>query len=181
MRISKEFTPIVIGYKHEEEKRYKINLDAKIKALEEFYSYVGKFISTEERNVFRANLYDTFVQRFYDKYSKDYKHITINKMFALLDVNIEKINSLISTINSIEIDETEDVPDFNIYTSNEEENKLYKYLKNIIENIEILQKSGHHIYPAPLVNAFNGALQFDFKENRIIPSVNFVKGIALRF
>ena len=181
MRISKEFTPIVIGYKQEEAKRYKNNLEAKLSALQTFYEYVGQFISTEDRNVFRANLYDTFVQRFYDKYSKDYPHITINKIFALLDVNIEKINSLISTINTIEIEETENAPDFNIYTESEEQNKLHKYLQNIIENIEILQKDGATIYPAPLVNAFNGALQFDFKENRLKPSVNFVKGIALRF
>lgn len=181
MKTKREFTPIVIGHKHEEEKRYTINVEAKIKALEEFYSYVGRFISTEDRNVFRANLYDTFVQRFYDKYSKDYPHITINKIFALLDVNIEKINSLISTINSIEIDETEDAPDFKIYTESEEQNKLFGYLQTIIHNIEILQKDGATIYPAPLISAFNGALQFDFKDNRLKPSVNFVKGIALRF
>jgi hypothetical protein len=181
MKTSNKFTPIIIGYKSEEEKIYKANLEAKISALEDFFSYVGKFISTEDRKTFRANLYDTFVQRFYDKYSKDYKHITINKMFALLDVNIEKINSLISTINTIEIDETEDAPDFRILTESEEQNKLFGYLKTIIDNIEILQKDGATIYPAPLINAFNGALQFDFKENRLKPSINFVKGILLRF
>jgi hypothetical protein len=181
MRTTKEFTPIVIGYKEDEAKRYAINLEAKKKGLEEFYSYVGRFISTEDRNVFRANLYDTFVQRFYDKYSKDYKHITINKLFALLDVNIEKINSLIAIINSIDIDENEEPQDFNIYTENIEQNKLYGYLKTIIDNIENLQKGGFTIYPAPLVNAFNGSLHFDFKENRLKPSIHFVKGKPIRF
>ena len=180
MKIKREFTPEIIGYRTEDEKRYKINLEVKIKALEEFYSYVGRFISTEDRNVFRANLYDTFVQRFYDKYSKDYKHITINKMFALLDVNIEKINLLISTINSIEIDETKDAPDFNIYTSNEEENKLHKYLQNIIENIDHLKET-RNIFPAPLISGFNGMFQFDFTTNKIVPSIPFIKGERLRF
>jgi hypothetical protein len=181
MKTSNKFTPIIIGYKAEEEKIYKNNLEAKISALEDFFSYVGKFISTEDRKTFRANLYDTFVQRFYDKYEKDYPHITINKLFALLDVNIEKINSLIAIINSIDIDENEEPQDFNIYSENEEQNKLYGYLKTIIDNIENLQNNGHHIYPAPLINAFNGSLHFDFKQNKLIPSVNFVKGIALRF
>jgi hypothetical protein len=181
MKNTKEFTPIIIGYKSEDEKTYKTNLEAKISALQTFYDYVGKFISTEDRKTFRANLYDTFVQRFYDNYSKDYPHITINKLFALLDVNIEKINSLIATINSIQIDEAATEPDFNIYTENEEQNKLYGYLKTIIENIENLQKGGFTIYPAPLVNAFNGSLHFDFKENRLKPSIHFVKGKPIRF
>lgn len=181
MKTSNKFTPIIIGYKSEDEKAYKTNLEAKISALEEFFSYVGKFISTEDRKTFKTNLYDTFVQRFYDKYAKDYPHITINKLFALLDVNIEKINSLIATINSIQIDEDAPLPNFNIYTENEEQNKLYGYLKTIIDSIENLQNNGHHIYPAPLVNAFNGALHFDFKDNRLKPSIHFVKGKALRY
>ena len=179
MRISKEFTPIVIGYKQEEAKRYKNNLEAKLSALQTFYEYVGQFISTEDRNVFRANLYDTFVQRFYDKYSKDYPHITINKIFALLDVNIEKINSLISTINTIEIEETENAPDFNIYTESEEQNKLHKYLQNIIENIDHLKET-RNIFPAPLISGFNGMFQFDFTTNKIVPSIPFIKGERLR-
>ena len=179
MRTTKEFTAVVIGHRTEDEKRYKINLEAKKSALDDFYSYVGKFISTEDRNVFRANLYDTFVQRFYDKYSKDYRHITINKMFALLDVNIEKINLLISTINSIEIDETENAPDFNIYTESEEQNKLHKYLQNIIENIDHLKET-RNIFPAPLISGFNGMFQFDFTTNKIVPSIPFIKGERLR-
>jgi hypothetical protein len=178
---TKEFTPIIIGYKSEDEKTYKTNLEAKISALEDFFSYVGKFISTEDRKTFRANLYDTFVQRFYDKYAKHYPHITINKMFGLLDVDIQRINSLISIISSIDIDENAAAPDFNIYTENIEQNKLYGYLKTIIENIENLQNNGHHIYPAPLINAFNTALHYDFKDNRLKPSIHFVKGQTIRF
>jgi hypothetical protein len=181
MKTSNKFTPIIIGYKAEEEKKYKTNLEAKISSLQTFYDYVGKFISTEDRKTFRANLYDTFVQRFYDKYAKDYPHITINKMFGLLDVDIQRINSLITTINSIDIDENEEPQDFNIYTENEEQNKLYGYLKTIIDNIENLQKGGFTIYPAPLVNAFNGSLHFDFKDNRLKPSIHFVKGQKIRF
>jgi hypothetical protein len=181
MKNTEQFTPIVIGFKAEEQKQYIESVEAKKKALQTFYDYVGKFISTEDRETFRVNLYDTFVQRFYDKYAADYPHITINKLFALLDVNIDKINSLIATINSIDIDENEEPQDFNIYTENEEQNKLYGYLKTIIENIENLQKSGHHIYPAPLINAFNGSLHYDFKKNKLIPSVNFVKGKTIRF
>lgn len=178
---TKEFTPIVIGFKTEEQKRYRESVEAKLSALQTFYDYVGKYISTEDRETFRANLYGTFVERFYDKYSKDYPHISISKMFALLDVNTDKINSLIATINANDIDETAPDPDFNIYTESEEQNKLYSYLKTIIENIENIKGQGHTIYPAPLVSAFNGALNFDFKENRLIPSIHFVKGIKLRY
>jgi len=181
MKNIKQFTPIIIGYKSDEEKAYKTNLEAKKNALQTFYDYTGKFISTEDRKTFRANLYDTFVKRFYDKYAKDYPHITINKLFALLDVNIEKINSLIAIINSIQIDEDAPEPNFNIYTESDEQNKLYGYLKTIIDNIENLQKGAHHVYPAPLINAFNTALHYDFKENRLKPSVHFVKGQIIRF
>jgi hypothetical protein len=181
MKTSNKFTPIIIGYKSEDEKTYQTNLEAKKNALEELFSYIGKFITTEDRKTFRANLYDTFVQRFYDKYANNYPHITINKMFGLLDVDIQRINSLISKISSIDIDENAAAPDFNIYTENEEQNKLYGYLKTIIENIENLQKSGFTIYPAPLINAFNSALHYDFKDNRLKPSIHFVKGKPLRF
>jgi hypothetical protein len=103
-------------------------------------------------------------------------------MFGLLDVDIQRINSLISIISSIDIDENAaPLPDFNIYTESQEQNKLFQYLQTIIDNIENLQNNGHHIYPAPLINAFNGSLHYDFKQNKLIPSVNFVKGIALRF
>lgn len=177
----KEFKPIVIGYRNEDEKNYKTRLEAKTSALEEFYSYVGKFISTEDRTTFTTNLYETFIQRFSDRYSKDFPHLSLNKIFGLMDINTDKINSLIQRINSIDIDITAASPDFNIYTENEEQNKLFGYLQTIINSIEILQKSGKHIYAAPLVQAFNGALNFDFKENKLKPSIHFVKGIIRRF
>lgn len=172
---TKQFTPIVIGHKTEEEKQYRINLEAKKKALEGFYDYVGQFISTEDRKTFTSNLYETFIQRFSDRYAKDFPHISINKIFDLMDVNTNKINSLIQTINSIDLDIDTPEPDFNIYTENEEENKLHTYLKNIIENIDNL-KEKRNVYPAPLISAFNGMLQFDFQTNTIIPSVGFIKG-----
>ena len=181
MKTSNKYTPIIIGYKAEEEKTYKANLEAKISALESFYAYIGNYISTENKKMFTDNLYDTFIQRFSDRYSQDFPHISLNKIFSLMDVDIQRINSLISIISSIDIDVEAPLPDFNIYTESEEQNKLFQYLQTIIDNIENLKKNGHHIYPAPLVSAFNGALHFDFKENKLIPSVNFVKGIALRF
>lgn len=171
---TKQFTPIVIGHRTEEEKQYRINLDTKKKALEDFYSYVGKFISTEDRNTFTSNLYETFIQRFSDRYAKDFPHISLNKIFDLMDVNTNKINSLIQTINSIDLDIEAPAPDFNIYTENEEENKLHTYLQNIIENIDHL-KEKRNVYPAPLISAFNGMLAFDFLTNTIIPSVSFIK------
>lgn len=172
---TKKFTPIVIGHKSEQEKQYRINLEAKKRALEDFYTYVGNFISTEDRNTFTSNLYETFIQRFSDRYAKDFPHISLNKIFDLMDVNISKINSLIQTINSIDLDIEAPEPDFNIYTENEEQNKLHTYLKTIIENIDHL-KEKRNVYPAPLISAFNGMLQFDFLTNTIIPSVGFIKG-----
>lgn len=172
---TKQFIPIVIGYRTDEAKRYTIDLEVKKKALEDFYSYVGKFISTEDRNTFTSNLYETFIQRFSDRYSKDFPHISLHKIFDLMDVNTNKINSLIQTINSIDLDIEATEPDFNIYTENEEENKLHTYLQNIIENIDYL-KEKRNVYPAPLISAFNGMLQFDFLTNTIIPSVAFIKG-----
>ena len=179
MRTTKEFTAVVIGHRTEEAKRYKINLDAKIKALEEFYNYVGKFISTEDRKTFDANLYDVFIQRFSNRYSNDFPHISLNKMFGLMDVNTDKINSLIQTISSIDIDAAAAAPDWNIYTESEEQNKLYKYLQNIIENIDHLKET-RNIFPAPLISGFNGMFQFDFTTNKIVPSIPFIKGERLR-
>ena len=178
---TKEFTPIIIGYRAEEQKRYRESVEAKLSALQTFYDYVGNFISTEDRETFRADLYGTFIQRFSDRYSKDFPHISLNKIFGLMDVNMDKINSLIDTINSNDIDEEAPEPNFNIYTESEEQNKLFQYVQTIIENIENIKGQGHTIYPAPLVSAFNGALQFDFKENKLIPSIHFVKGISLRY
>ena len=93
---------------------------------------------------------------------------------------MNKINSLITTINSIDIDVEAPAPDFNIYTENNVENKLFGCLQTIIDNIEELSKT-RNVYPAPLVSGFNGMLQFCFQTNKIVPYVGFIKGDRQRF
>jgi len=177
---TKSFTPQIIGYQTELEKEYTMNLQAKINALDEFYQYVGKYVSVEDKNAFKGKFYETFIQRFSDKYAKDFPHLSLNKMFELVELNIGKVNALIDTINSIDLDVDADAPDFNIYTENEEQSKLHEYLTSIIQNINELSKT-RNVYPAPLVQGMNGMLQFDFTTNKMIPSIPFIKGERQRF
>jgi len=176
----KQFIPQIIGHRKGLEKEYTMNLQAKINALDEFYQYVGKYVSVEDKNAFNGKFYETFIERFSDKYAKDYPHISINKMFELVELNIGKVNALIETINAISIDVDSPAPDFNIYTENEEQNKLHEYLTSIIQNINELSKT-RNVYPAQLVHGMNGMVQYDFTTNKIVPSISFVKQERQRF
>jgi hypothetical protein len=107
-------------------------------------------------------------------------------MFELLEVDSAKIDFLVREIEAIKLEidyntgEPAEKPDFNIYTKNEAENKLYTYLQKTISIIQEGEAFGIKVYPADIMRAYSGFLGFDFSQNKIVPNVARVLGTERR-
>lgn len=180
--MSKEFKPIIIGHKHEEEKTFKASVEAKKMRYKELFSHLSKFISVDEISAFDGRIYDEVIKRFTDKHHASYPTLSIEKVAELHDMSLHKIEAMISAFNMINIpwdiekNAPLQTPDFRIKTQNEEQNKRYTLLSNIVNAIEQAQAQEMTFYPSPMLQGFNGWMQFDFDTNKIVPNIARVQG-----
>jgi hypothetical protein len=106
-------------------------------------------------------------------------------MLEAMEVNILKLEALCHNIQAIkiELDSNLDapIPDFNIYTESEDQNKLYITLKRLCEDIAALKGFGIRITGAGLSNGTQQALMYDWAKQEMIPNTRKVLGKEIRF
>jgi len=180
---SKEFTPIIVGKLEAEENQWKADVERKWRLCNEFFAYIQKFIVVNDKEAFKGNLYANFTDQFTAKFEGQFPpQLSVRKMFELLEVDTAKIDFLVREIEAIklEIDYNTGLPkhepDFNIYTKNEAENKLYTYLQKTADIIQEGEAFGIKVYPADVCRAFSGFLGFDFAQNKLVPNMSRVLG-----
>lgn len=190
MKTITKFSPIKIDELTEQKNEFKRQLEAKKNAFNELILYVEQFIPIEHINDFLdgENLdpvffLKTFSDKFLTKYINSFPPISINKMFELMNFDVEKLNVKITLINSIEIDvnfntgEAVNVPVWEIYTETPAQNKKYKALSTILNGVDELKEQGLTVYPAGICQAFSGAVLFDFRANKLKVNSNFILGL----
>lgn len=185
----KTFTPITIGYNTSAESNYKANLSTKIDRLTQFFEECDKYVTIEDKNAYKPNLYNSFVEDFSKKYKKQFSELlTIEKILEISDVPVDKLRFLASKINEIDIDldynthETS-APDFSIKTESIEENLLWNYANGISKAIHENRPTNLSLtfFNADLQRAFCGLMIYDFSSQRLVPNVSWIKGSYKRF
>ena len=182
---TKTFQPIAIGKNESEEKRFKSQIRTKRRMIDELYDICIKYVHIEDKSTLQANYYDKFISDFLNKYKNEFPPISVDKMLEQMEVNIRKIDALCQNIQAIkiELDSNLDapIPDFNIYTESEEQNKLYVTLKRLCKDIASLKDFGIRITGAGLSHGTQQALMYDWGKQEMIPNTRKVLGKEIRF
>jgi hypothetical protein len=187
--MSKAFTPIVISRDVTAEKEFRTDVERKYRLSNEFFSYVDRFVKTEDRNVLKYELpYNYFIEQFTAKFEGNFPpQLSVRKQMELLEVDTAKIDFLSNEIASIKVEidfntgVPKDEPDFNLYTQSEDQNKMYKYLTSVADAVAKAEQFGITTYPANICGGFNGWLGFDFSTNKIVPNISRVLGNERNF
>jgi hypothetical protein len=182
--MSKKFTPLVVGYKTNEAKQYKDDVERKFRLYNEFFAYVQKFIPVDDKEAFKGNLYATFTDTFALKFTNQFPpQLSVRKMFELMEVDTAKIDFYVREIDAIKIDidlntgEPLNEPDWNVYTQSDDQNKLFEYLTKTIDAIQLGNDLGIQVYPSNICQAFSGWVAYDWGQNKLIPNVSRILGM----
>ena len=179
--MSKKFTPIVIAKHEQKEKDFIIATDTKKERFNELFDYMTTFIDTQDKDVFKGQIYNVFIQRFTDKHHATYPSLSISKILDLHDCHQHKLEALINAFQSIDIEwnfitnKPESIPCFDIKTECQEQNDRYQKTNKLIEALDSLKES-RHFYLADIVRGLNGAVAYDFHTQKIVPNLAYVLG-----
>lgn len=184
MKTKKNFQPIAIGLLENEKNEFKTQSERKYKLFNELMSYIETFATITDKTCLTSHIYEKCVEAIISKYKDEFPPaLSASKVMELLDVDTAKIKYLSDEFEQINIElnlengQVLNEPDFNIYTSSEEENKLYRYLIKTITTIEEGKEYGINIYPANLCQAFYGWISYDWSKGGLVPNISRVKNM----
>lgn len=193
MKETVNFKPIKITELTEQKKAFEKQFNDKISAFNELIKATQEYIPVDDVNAFLDNgkltpetYFKTFEDVFLNKYKNDFPPISVQKMYELMNFDINALNVKITLINSIEIDvnfstgEPFNTQSWDVYTETPEQNKTFDLLNTMLTAIKELKKNGKTVYPAPICQALNGAVIYDFKDNELKANPNFILG-KMRF
>ena len=176
-----DFVPVIIGKDTAREDAYKRDLNAKRSDLNALYEYCSRFIDIEDKTVLFKNFKETFLKMFYDKYHTQFPSIvTLEKMLDFASVDVQKIETLATSIEAINIElDTDFHPvkevDFNIYTKTQKENLLFATMKRLCQDIDTLKNNGVTIFPMAIQNGTMQTLKYDFKSKSMQPNLKAIE------
>jgi len=188
-----KFKPIVLGELTAEKRQFEMNLKGKISACNDLLTYVKQFIQVENltdltngNEIIETNFLKEFERLFLERYKNDFPPISVQKMYELMNVSETALIVKITLINSYEIDtkidtgEPLNVPNWNVQTVNDEQNKKYNAISKLLSAITEIKDTGLTIYPAPICTALQGSVIFDFTENKLKVNSAFILGTRNR-
>ena len=178
---TKTFKPIAIGTDESEETRFKSNLRLKKRLINELYNYCSTFVEIEDKSILQANYYDKFILDFLDKYKNEFPPISVDKMLEQMEVNIRQIDNLCQQIEAIKIDLDTNleapIPDFNIYTESENQNKLFHTLQRLSKDLNSLKADfGIRLIGNGIVQGTSQALIYDWSKQQMKPNTRKILG-----
>jgi len=184
-----KFKPIVLGELTAEKRQFEMNVKGKISACNDLLTYVKQFIQVEKltdltngNEIIETNFLKEFERLFLERYKNDFPPISVQKMYELMNVSETALIVKITLINSYEIDtkidtgEPLNVPNWNVQTVNDEQNKKYNAISKLLSAITEIKDTGLTIYPAPICTALQGSVIFDFTENKLKVNNAFILG-----
>jgi len=174
---NKKFQPIAIGINESAKSEHERNLNAKRSDLRELSDYASRFVDVNDYSLLFTDFKKTFRDLFKDKFASQFPNLVSQaKQLEMVDCDITKIDALCEAIESNPITLNSDLKytektDFNIYTKDEEQNKLFITLSRIGEDYSELKKNGLNVFPMAIVNGTNQALRYDFATQRLKPNI----------
>ena len=183
------FKPIVLGELTAEKRQFEMNVKGKMSACNDLLTYVKQFIQVENltdltngNEIIETNFLKEFERLFLDRYKNDFPPISVQKMYELMNVSEHALIVKIALINSYQIDtkidtgEPLNVPNWNVQTVNDEQNKKYNAISKLLTALTEIKETGLTIYPAPICTALQGSVVFDFTENKLKVNNAFILG-----
>ena len=176
-----DFVPVIIGKDTAREDAYKRDLNTKRNDLSALHEYCSRFIEIEDKTVLFKNFKETFLKMFYDKYQSQFPSIvTLEKMLDFASVDMQKIETLATSIEAINIELNSDFEpvkdvDFNIYTKTQKENLLFATMKRLCQDIDTLKNNGVTIFPMAIQNGTMQTLKYDFKSKSMQPNLKAIE------
>jgi hypothetical protein len=174
------FKPILITVNAEAENEFNLRKTAFLTILEDFWQEAVKFIDLDNKSAYRTNFFNEFKSQFEQKYSKDFPSIlSTEKIMELVDVNVNKLRFLSDKLNDfsdiqIHLNTNEiETPDFGIYTSSIEQNKLLEFLFRLSSTIHEAENFTS-LNKGMLLNGFNRILDFDHSTQKFVPNYYFI-------
>jgi len=136
MKKTNTFKPIVIGTNDQEKQLHEANLSLILGYLNDFNEITDKYLPTFNKVSLKSNLFEAFKMQFQELHSGKFPELlSLDKILELSDVPTDKLRYLSQRIDEINKGilvnlATKEAPDkdFNIYTTSEDQNKLWKYL-----------------------------------------------------
>lgn len=184
-----KFKPIVLGELTAEKRQFEMNVKGKMSACNDLLTYVKQFIQVEKltdltngNEIIETNFLKEFERLFLDRYKNDFPPISVQKMYELMNVSEHALIVKITLINSYQIDtkidtgEPLNVPNWNVQTVNDEQNKKYNAISKLLTALTEIKETGLTIYPAPICTALQGSVVFDFTENKLKVNNAFILG-----
>ena len=180
----KDFQPIAIGTDEESEKRFKSRVRLKKRYIDELHEYVNKFVKVDDKVNLQGNFYDSFVTMFLDTYKDKFPPISIEKMFEQMECNAFRIKELCNNIESIDIKldarMEATLPDFNIYTNTQDQNKLFVTLKRLCKDVNSLKDYGVRLSGGALITGTQNMLVYDWSSQEMKPNTRRILGKDVR-
>ena len=177
---NKEFNRIAIAVDTDAQTRFRSQARMKQRHINELYELVTPFVQVEDKSALQGNFYNQFIELFLAKYKSEFPPISTHKMLEAMEVNTAKIDELTKQIEAIDIPLDKDLnavePDFNISTETEEQNKLYKALEKVCNDLKQLHTMGVRLTPQNLQMGTNQALVYDWAERSMKPNLRRVLG-----
>jgi hypothetical protein len=137
-----DFTPIKLGELTDDKNKFEKSVEDKKRHLNELFEYMSTFISIDNKRAFESDIYGTFLNAFLDKHASAFPPgVNVKKLMELMSIDTAKLDFLIDKVETnriefnFELNEPIEIPDFNIYTKSEEQNKQYKALQSIIDSV----------------------------------------------
>lgn len=179
MKKTNTFQPITIGQKHEEKRQYEANLKLILGYLSDFTEICDKYLPNFKMNGLNKNLFEAFKTQFQEIYKGKFPELlSLDKILELSEVPTDKLRYLSQQIDELNeginvnfTTKTAPKKDFNIYTTSEDQNKLWKYLNDVSSAIENL-KYFRSIYVGQMVHAFNGMYIYDYSTQSLKPNIH---------
>lgn len=183
MKKTNTFKPIVIGTNDQEKQLHEANFRLILGYLNDFNEITDKYLPNFKKNGLKSNLFEAFKLQFQELHSGKFPELlSLDKILELSDVPTDKLRYLSQRIDELNKGilvnlATKEAPgkDFNIYTTSEDQNKLWKYLNEAAAAIENL-KEFRSIYVGQMVPFFNGLFQYDYSTQSLKPNIHVVQG-----
>lgn len=183
--MTKKFTPLTIGKHEQNEKDYITSVEAKISHFKALFTYLAKYVETEDKDAFEGQIYNVFIQRFSDRHFANFPTLKIEKILELHDCQSHQVDALVKAFESIDVQWNfqtnlpKETPCFLIKTEFPEQNIRYQKANKLIAALDQI-KDQRHLYLADIVRGLNGIVQYDFSTQKIVPSISFVLGLKER-
>jgi hypothetical protein len=176
----------VIGINTHAKELFQATLQAKLNAFKQLFSYCQQFVPITDIKAFSEAPKSIFITEFTKEYKGQFpKIVTIEKQLELSGAELHKIEILESKYLEINLPNFDvetlsaPQPDCNIYCIDSAAGKRYFQTKKIVDLLNEFRNE-YTCYPAHLINGLNGAISFDFGQNKFTTNINFINSIPQR-